>query len=86
MDHTTVLPPDMHGFQRMQEVAPDSLDAARDARGYTNPNLDRRIAKVDPIPEGALDTEYELFIQGSHSYRLTTQITHDEESTTSEIP
>ena len=68
--------------------------------GYTNPNLHRRI-DLDPIIEPGQEyafiyrdkdgVPYKQDItlsiwDGLHSYRTTETITHDEESTTCEIP
>lgn len=60
---------------------PDSIEAVRDEIGFTNPNLHRR--KSDVIPEGI---ECSVAVYGFNSYRYTSIVTHDEESTTSEIP
>ena len=68
--------------------------------GYTNPNLHRRIIEDPDIPVGSdypfvyYDSEGRPYKQsvvlgvwdGIHSYRTTTTYTHDEESTTCEIP
>ena len=60
---------------------PESIEAVRDEVGFTNPNLHRRTS--GDIPEG---TYYNVSIYGFNSYRFTSTIDHDEESTTSEIP
>lgn len=68
--------------------------------GYTNPNLHRRIDEDAIIPPGSdySFVEYDEFgnpypqkvvlgvWDGINSYRTTETITHDEESTTCEIP
>ena len=68
--------------------------------GYTHPNLHRRIdldPVVDPekdypfLPRNEEGVPYKQDIKlgvwdGLHSYRTTTIYTHDEESTTCEIP
>lgn len=68
--------------------------------GYTNPNLHRRIVTDPEIPVGSdypfvkYDENGVAYPQsvvlgvwdGRHSYRTTTTYTHDEESTTCEIP
>lgn len=70
----------------------DEDDLARDALGFTNPNLHRRIdphdppVAEDPLNQEALPRSYNLQIQNVHSYRTTHINTHDEESVTSEIP
>ncbi len=61
-------------------------DIARDEIGYTTPNLHRR---VDPKQhEGEIaERKYTLGIyDGLHSIRTVETFTHDEESTTCEIP
>lgn len=69
--------------------------------GYTNPNLHRRIVQDAEIPPGSnytmvhYDEEGNPYKQhidaigvwdGVNSYRTTRTFTHDEESTTCEIP
>lgn len=68
--------------------------------GYTNPNLHRRIDNEAIAPPGSDYTFVVYDSQGNaypqsvklgiwdrlHSYRTTTTYTHDEESTTCEIP
>lgn len=68
--------------------------------GYTHPNLHRRVVEDPDIPVGsnyplvAYDKDGVAFKQsvvigvwdGINSYRTTTTYTHDEESTTCEIP
>lgn len=68
--------------------------------GYTNPNLHRRIYDEQTAPAGSdypfvvYDSEGNPYPQsvklgiwdGIHSYRTTETFTHDEESTTCEIP
>ena len=64
-------------------------DIQQDEHGLTNPNLHRRI-DTEQLPQGPGEVaprQYEFnVLDGVHSYRLETIITHDEESTTSEIP
>ena len=60
----------------------------KDVQGFTHPNLHRRI---DPqqLEEGSGEVnprDYKLGIYNVNSYRTTIINTHDEESTTSEIP
>lgn len=71
-----------------------------DELGYTNPNLHRRVDQDPDIPVGSdypfvyYDSEGVPYKQnvvigvwdGVNSYRTTTTFTHDEESTTCEIP
>lgn len=68
--------------------------------GYTHPNLHRRVETDPDIPQGsnypfiAYDANGNGFVSkvtfgvwdGIHSYRTTDYNTHDEESTTCEIP
>lgn len=61
----------------------DLEDLKHDKLGFTHPNLHRRIFTP---PEGTDNRKYKLGIYGYNSYRTTEIITHDEESTTSEIP
>lgn len=58
-------------------------DLVKDAIGYTNPNLHRRVATS---PGGVGSRNYKLSICGTESYRTVETVTHDEESITSEIP
>lgn len=63
----------------------EASDEMKDWLGFTNPNLHRRIKR----PESASvigSKQYELMVQGVHSYRTTTTCTHNEDSTESEIP
>lgn len=78
----------------------EALQPDTDGLGYTNPNLHRRIDVDAFVPQGSsypfvhYDSEGRPFDQsivvgvwdGVHSYRTTTTYTHDEESTTCEIP
>lgn len=59
----------------------DSNDLIRDAEGYTNPNLHRRINTSNED-----DISVHVGIYGVNSYRTVEYEVHDEESTTSEIP
>lgn len=68
---------------REGEDVVDEVAASRDANGFTHPNLHRRI---DTPPDGSINRKYALGIYGLDSYRTVEYITHDEESTTSEIP
>lgn len=68
--------------------------------GYTNPNLHRRIFDETTAPQGSTypfvnydadGNPYEQSVKlgvwdSLHSYRTTTTYSHDEESTTCEIP
>lgn len=66
----------------------DNTDLNHDQVGLTYPNLHRRIDnEVTPLDPGevAPDT-YSICVSGVNSYRTTTSITHDENSTTSEVP
>jgi hypothetical protein len=67
-------------------------DLARDALGFTNPNLHRRVEPHDPpTAEDPRNQEvaprgYQLNIQGVHSYRTTTINVHNEDSIYDETP
>lgn len=64
-------------------------DLVRDAHGFTNPNLHRRIDPKTPEPgsQEVAPRDYVLGVyDGVHSYRTETIHYHDEESTTCEIP
>ena len=57
----------------------NELEARRDSfSGFTNPNLHRR------VNDAVTDTK--ICVCGTNSYRIEESTTHDEESTTSEIP
>lgn len=59
-------------------------DQQRDDVGFTNPNLHRR---VDPQPvEGEYQLrEYDLFVNGTDSYRTTESFLRDENDDTVDI-
>lgn len=61
-------------------VIADAEAVNKDTDGFTNPNLHRRTYTP------AINTEYSFGIYGLNSFRTTEFVTHDEESTTSEIP
>ncbi len=61
----------------------DEDDIKRDELGFTHPNLHRRIYTQ---PDCTANHKYSIGIYGYNSYRTTEIITHDEESTDSEIP
>lgn len=67
-------------------IEPGSLEEQRDEIGYTNPNLHRRIDPQEPTAPMVKPNTYKLTIQNNNSYRLTQRHTHDEDSTTSEVP
>lgn len=64
----------------------EALD--KDELGFTNLNLHRRVDPVDPEKDSGevQPRDYIIGIQGTDSYRTTIINTHDEESTTQEIP
>ena len=70
----------------------DEDDLARDALGFTNPNLHRRIdPKQPPVADDPRNQEkyprdYLLSLQNVHSYRTTIINAHDEESIDDETP
>ena len=63
-------------------------DEQRDEHGFTNPNLHRRVDPQNPSSaEEVAPRQYVLGVyDGIHSFRTEIISTHDEESTTSEIP
>lgn len=67
-------------------------DLARDARGYTHPNLHRRVdpqtppTSEDPRNQEVAPRNYQLSIQNVHSYRTTIINVHDEDSIDDETP
>lgn len=68
-------------------VPADALELERDAVGFTNPNLHRRIDPQPPTDAYEVaPRDYMLGIYDVYSYRTTQINTHDEESTTSEVP
>lgn len=108
--------PAVGGPATLAENTPADMQLAKDERGFTNPNLHRRVDPATPpttsdgsehsdihhVRDNSLfvsnasdgnfldgeiaPREYKLAIEGLHSYRTTKYVTHDEESTTSEIP
>lgn len=65
---------------RIKRIVDGSIEAQRDAIGYTHPNLHRRVSD---------DTEYRtvnVAVYGLNSYRYVEVSSHDEESQTCEIP
>lgn len=66
----------------------DDESLAKDDLGFTHPNLHRRVDASEPNPESGevSPREYSFGIYGVDSYRTTKVNTHDEESTTCEIP
>lgn len=69
-----------------EPIEAKSEEANKDEIGFTNPNLHRRIETDLEKPDGVLDMEISLRVQGVESYRTTSYTVHDEESTTCEIP
>lgn len=69
-------------------VPANAEDLEKDAHGFTNPNLHRRVDPHQPPPESGevAPREYELAIGNLDSYKTVKLVTHDEESTTCEIP
>ena len=72
--------PEQLGYGMWTTVPAGSEEAQKDAAGYTNPNLHRRLTSDTG------DTEYAVGIFGLNSYRYVYTPTHDEESDESEIP
>ena len=70
-------------------VPADAEALQKDAHGFTNPNLHRRIDPQQPAPGSGEVAPKDYIIgvyDGLHSYRTEIINTHDEESTTCEIP
>lgn len=63
-------------------------DIAKDRQGITNPDLHRRIDEdqADRMRGEVEKDRYTLSVQAVNSYRTTEHTTHDEDSTTSEVP
>ena len=64
-----------------QITDPESIEAKRDAIGFTHPNLHRRTSSN--IPE---DVTLTIGVYGLNSYRMMTTPGYDDESRDSEIP
>ena len=79
----------VHVIQPMAQglaVPADAEALAKDAVGYTHPNLHRRIQATDrELPE--LSPRYhELIVGGVNSYRYAKINLHDDSSTDTEVP
>lgn len=65
-------------------------DQIRDDGGFTNPNLHRRVDTSfiydDDAHKEVLPRDHLIGVINTDSCRTTTYFTHDEESTTSEVP
>lgn len=75
------------GHGDMKPASQEELE--KDAHGYTHPNLHRRTDIQQPDPESSevAPRDYQIGIYNDlHSIRMTNIHTHDEESTTCEIP
>lgn len=57
-----------------------------DTWGFTHPNLHRRTDVQPPVAPLVKPTVYEFGTYSLDSYRYKNEITHDEDSTISEIP
>lgn len=64
----------------------DADDLIRDANGFTHPYLHRRIDPQPQLEPEVKPRDYGLSIGGNNSFRTTKINTHDENSTTTEIP
>ena len=71
-----------------QAIPANNTDINHDKSGITYPNLHRRIDdEATPLHPGeVVPDRYTLSVGGVNSYRTTDHITHDEESSDSEIP
>ena len=63
-----------------KQIIDGSEEAVRDRNGFTHPNLHRRSNSEDS------GSHCKVGIYGLDSYRYTEIVTHNEESTDSEIP
>lgn len=74
-------------FQGLGRLANDE-DKKRDAQGYTNPNLHRRVDVHAPSPESKeiKPRTYKFIRQGVYQLQLMESHYHDEDSNESEIP
>ena len=62
-------------------------DVAKDEKGFTMPNLHRRLYPQQPTSSYEVaPREYQIGVYEKDSYRTTTINTHDEESEYDEIP
>lgn len=85
---------DMSGAERELVLMPsgpavpaNAEQIAKNEHGFTNPDLHRKIETNGTQGEGEVaPRQYGLTISGTHSYQTTKYVTHDEESTASEIP
>lgn len=74
------------GMAQGPAVLADESELAKDAEGITNPTLHKRVdPQPQPEPEIA-PRQYGLAVAGVMDYRTVIKTTHDENSTTSEIP
>ena len=75
---------DTSGADRELVLIEDTIATAIDPQvetRFTNENLQRRVDVDSAQPD-----KNQIVIRNRHSYRTITEITHDEASTTSEIP
>lgn len=65
-----------------------SADIAKEASGFTHPNLHRRIDPKEPAPSSDErgPREYKLTVSGLNSFRTTDIKYHDEESNDDDTP
>lgn len=70
------------------EVTLNKEDVDRDNLGFTNLNLHRRIDAKKPreSSQETSERQYILGVSNVNSYRTVKIVTHDEESSTSEVP
>lgn len=68
-------------------VPADEEALAKDHVGFTAPNLHRRVIAPTVIEPGEVTPrEYQLLVNGTNSYRITTQHAHTEYGDENEIP
>ncbi len=72
--------PESMGYGVWKKIESGSEEATKDAEGFTNPNLHRRLSSDTG------GSTYIVGIFGTNSYRYVYAPEHDEESDESEIP
>lgn len=68
------------GYGNWTQIPAGSEEAEKDADGFTNPNLHRRLSSDTGVHS------YFVGLYGTNSYRYVYTPEHDEESDESEIP
>lgn len=75
-----------YAYGSMKPATPEDLRI--DNTGVTGPNLHRRLDSdnYDITSSEVAPDSYDIGVYGNNSYRTTSHICHDENSTTSEVP